>query len=126
MREIRSVRVGPGLPGLPSDDYAFMELYCDDPQCDCRRAFLQVVARGRPGEVLASINFGWESEEFYLWKMPYMPEAAHEICAGSLDPLNEQSKSAAALLTLFQEVIANEAYKARLKRHYELFRQSRG
>ena len=74
---------------------------------------------------MASINFGWEDEEYYRQKMPYMPEAAREITDASLDPINAQSPEAPELLSLFQEVVlADPAYKARLKRHYELFRRS--
>ncbi len=124
-REIRFIRTAPGSGGLPPDEYAFLEFYCDDPKCDCRRAFLQVLSRNRAGAVMASINIGWEAPEFYRNKFPYLPEAATEITAGSLDPLNQQSEHAPELLALFQECVADEAYKARLKRHYELFRKSR-
>ena len=54
-----------------------------------------------------------------------MPEAAREITEGSLDPMNEQSDQAPKLLRLFQDHVANPAYKARLKQHYELFRRTR-
>ena len=124
-KEVRSVLVQPGPTGALNDEYGFVEFYCDDPQCDCRRVFIQVVARSRPGTIMASINFGWEDEEYYRQKMPYMPEAAREITDASLDPINEQSPEAPELLSLFQEVVlADPAYKARLKRHYELFRRS--
>ena len=38
--EIRNIHVvdSPSLPGgLPADDFALMESYCDEPDCDCRR-----------------------------------------------------------------------------------------
>jgi len=123
-REIRSLSIVPGGESKPREEYAFLEFYCDDPKCDCRRAFIQVYSRSRPGVILASINIGWESGEFYHKQFPFMPEAAREITAGSLHPLNEQSDQAPALLQLFQDFVANPAYKARLKEHYELFRRT--
>ena len=68
-RETRSVIVGPG-PAIPAGEYAFLEFHCEDLACDCRRVFLQVVGRAQPNKVLASINFGWEKEEYYRVKCP--------------------------------------------------------
>ena len=123
-KEIRSFRVmaasEPG--GLPSDEYAILEFYCNDPNCDCRRGFFQILSKARAGRVLASINWGWEGREFYRRQNPHVPEAAHEITQGALDPLNPQSEYAQELLELFQQIVADETYKMRLKRHYELFR----
>lgn len=107
---------------LPPGEYAIVEWFCDDPGCDCRRAFLQVVPRGQSGPILASINFGWESRAFYKRKMPYDPEAPREITEGSLDPLNEQSPLAPAVLKIFQQVVAEGEMAAHLKRHYEMFK----
>lgn len=28
-----------GQPGLPDGEYGFLELYCDDPACDCWRVY---------------------------------------------------------------------------------------
>lgn len=126
MKEIRALTVvGKGPGALPADEYGFMEFYCDDLECDCRRAFIQVLARSRPGKVLASINVGWESLEFYRQRMPHMPEAAQEIVSGSLDPINEQSELAPALLEVFRNTVATADYRARLKSHYELFRRTK-
>jgi hypothetical protein len=41
-RETRSVIVPPGSPpsGLPPGQYAFLEMFCNEKGCDCRRVFL--------------------------------------------------------------------------------------
>jgi hypothetical protein len=39
--ETRSVIVPEGLE-LPAGSYAFIEFFCDDPKCDCRRVIFQV------------------------------------------------------------------------------------
>ena len=108
--------------GLPAGEYAFVEFYCEDLACDCRRVFLQVIARHRQDEVLASINYGWEKESFYRKRIPWDANAPRQIVRGSLDPLNEQSEFAEELLELFQRHVLDEPYRLRLRRHSQLFR----
>jgi hypothetical protein len=127
-KETRSVTVG-ASPGLPAGEYAFVELFCDEPGCDCRRVLLQVWSRARAGEPVAHIAFGWEERAFYE-KWSVMPrdlarKMARETTEGALDPLNPQSQCAPALLRVFREMIALDGeYAGRLKRHYDLFRQT--
>jgi hypothetical protein len=60
-REVRCVHIMPQpAPGPPADEYAYVEFYCEDLNCDCRRVFFQVLAKDQPGKVFASINFGCE------------------------------------------------------------------
>ena len=122
-REVRCVHLGAGPgSGPPADEYPFVESYCEDLQCDCRRAFLQVISRGQPGKIFASINVGWEDEAFYRKHMPWEPDAARRIVRGELDPLNEQSEFAEDFLDLFQTVVLDVPYRLRLRRHHRLFR----
>lgn len=126
-REVRCILLGPppsGSPysGLPAGEYVFIEFYCEDLNCDCRRVFLQVIAPEQPKQVLASINYGWESEAFYRQSIPWEPQAPLEIVQGSLDTLNTQSEHAADLLALFQQQVLNEPYRLRLQRHFQMCR----
>ena len=50
--------------GLPADAYGMLEMYCNEPGCDCRRVFFMVVAK-RYREPLAYVAYGWESRKFY-------------------------------------------------------------
>lgn len=125
-REVRCLHVrndGSGPGGVPPDEYCYFEFYCEDPTCDCRRVFLQVISRGQPGKVFASINYGWEKESFYRKRMPYAPDAARDVVRGVLDPMNEQSEFADFLLQGFQRFVLDEPYRLRLRRHYRLFRE---
>jgi|ERR1035437_7986309 hypothetical protein len=123
-RETRSVHVvAPGGP-LPLGEYSYIELYCDELGCDCRRVVLEVVTPKEPYNPLAVINFGWESAEFYSRKLFGDARAGREITRASLDPINPQSKNADFFLDLFQkEIMTDPAYVARLARHYEMFKQ---
>ena len=126
-REVRCIHLQtvPGVTpasGLPAGEYAFLEFYCEDLECDCRRVFFQVISRHLQEKVLASINYGWEKESFYRKRLPWDPDAPRQIVRGSLDPMNQQSQFAEELFELFQQRVLDEPYRLRLRRHHQLFR----
>ena len=109
--------------GLPPGEYGFFEWFCTDATCDCRRALLQVSSPQRPGEILATINYGWESVEFYTKWMHGDAQAGREITSASLDPINPNSKLATALINGFRDHIRSDpSYPQQLRRHYEMFK----
>jgi hypothetical protein len=65
-REVRCVHIGPApnsVPdiGLQADEYIYVEFYCDDLECDCRRVFLQVIAKNQPaGKTKRSTANAWD------------------------------------------------------------------
>lgn len=122
-RETRSIIVREG--GLvPPGEYCLVEFYCQDPNCDCRRVILQVRERSRPGDVLASIAFGWESPDFYARKLGGDRELAEVMSGASLDPMLPQSKHAKAFFQIIGEMCFTDAdFIRRLMRHYEVFRR---
>jgi len=127
-REVRYVLLGTPAwgsdpSGLPADEYAYLEYYCEELNCDCRRVFLRVIAKDQPGKVFASISYGWEKESFCREKRPWNPDDAVGTVLGELDPLNEQSKFAAVFLELFRRVVLDEPYRLRLRRHYLMFKE---
>jgi hypothetical protein len=120
--ETRTARVV-GRRELPAGNYGFMEMFCTDPACDCRRAIIQVIEERDPGEILATINYGWESLEFYRnWYRH--GEGAADLVGASLEPLGKQGPHARSLLRLFEQLLADRAYAERIPRHYELFRSA--
>src|ERR1035441_4938968 len=127
-REVRCVHLGATTettpePALPADEYIYLEFYCDDLNCDCRRVFLQVIAKGQPGKVFASIGYGWEKESFYRKRMPWNPDEARGTVRGELDPLTKQAEIPQDFLDLFRRGVREEPYRLRLRRHYQLFRE---
>src|SRR5437867_12307390 len=117
VRETRVVTVFDPLPPsyprhLPADEYGLLELYCDEPGCNCRRVMINVLAR-RGNRHLATINHAFEKPG------PDDPVLDQTF----LDPLNRQSRWSPALLDLFVNlVLRDDAYRRRLERHYELFK----
>jgi hypothetical protein len=119
-KETRSVTVR-GMPNLPDGEYGFVELYCDEPDCDCRRVLVDVITPESGSRIWATINYGWESLEFYE-KWMHNKETARETYGATLDILNPQTKYSEVLLQLFNNVLQDKAYAERLKRHYQLFK----
>lgn len=106
--ETRSVH-SRGRRDLPDGEYGFLEFYCDEKGCDCKRLLVAAVSSKAPAEFLAMISYTWDDSD----------QEAHQPI---LDPFNKQSPYAKALLELFAVVLTSPGYIERLKRHYALFK----
>jgi hypothetical protein len=124
MKETRTVATR-NSESVPDGEYAFVELYCNEPGCDCRRVFVQVL-RGDTGwsRIWATINYGWEDLDFYRrWGHGSFPEAdLPELKGPSLAAMAPQSKYADFFLGMFRSLLAGPGYAQRLQKHYEMFR----
>ncbi len=108
-------------PIIPDGKYYLIESYCDEPGCDCRRVFLNVLSD--TDEPLAVIAYGWENKKFYSkWLGGNDPEAIKDLKGPSLNLCSPQSKYAPTLLEKVEFVLQDKQYLNRLKRHYKLFR----
>ena len=112
-------------PDLPSDTYALIELFCDEPGCDCRRVMFNVFADGQK-EFVAVIAYGWESKDFYgKWTRENTPEVINELKGPILNLFSQQSKLAPALLERIKEIVLRDKdYIERLKKRYQMFRET--
>ncbi len=106
---------------LPAGHYSFIEMFCNEPGCDCRRCFFMVRADWSQ-ETLATIGFGWESPDFYTRWMG--DDELSDLLSGvGLEPMQPQSKHASEILRLFKMVLLpQDEYIKRVKRHYALMR----
>ncbi len=123
--ETRSVTLlKPSKYNLPPARYTFLEMFCDEPGCDCRRVFFSVVSSLRK-EVEAVIAWGWEEREFYVkWMGDDDPLIIDDLKGPVLNLASPQSNLAPALLDLFREYLLQDtAYIERVKRHYKMFRR---
>ena len=119
--ETRSVTIT-DRDDLPNGEYGFIEFYCNEPQCDCRRVLVVVLRPETGWKFWAAINYGWESVEFYQ-KWAGAPTSDRYGWTGPfLDPMSEQTAYAPALLNLFKFILQSPGYAQRLKKHYQLFR----
>ncbi len=123
--ETRSITIVDGSAfNLPPGTYTFLEMYCDEPGCDCRRAFFAVTS-SRENNMLAVIAWGWETRKFYMeWMGDNDPSTIDGLIGPILNLASPQSDSAPALLNLFRNVLLKDpAYIDRIKRHYAMFRK---
>ena len=122
-KETRTVTIMREDDIIPKGDYGLIEMYCDDPDCDCRRVFLYVISSLRD-DVEAVIAYGWESAAFYArWLGDDDPRALDELRGPVLNLGSPQSRLAPAILELVKNVVLQDhAYVERLKTHYRLFR----
>ena len=124
-RETRTITVIDSADfNLPPARYSFLEMFCDEPGCDCRRVFFSVVSSIQK-DIQAVITWGWEEREFYVtWMGDDDPRIIRDLIGPALNLASQQSNIAPALLDLFRKVLLKDtAYVERIKRHYIMFRQ---
>ena len=128
-KETRSVMLRAGNEfDLPADDYGLLELYCNDDNCDCRRVMFNVLSR-KQGKSVAVIAFGWEAATFYQkWygreDSPASRMAVNEMTGLNLNSASKQSEIAPAVLEMVYWLLTDRTYLARIKRHYQMFRDA--
>jgi hypothetical protein len=109
---------------IPKGSYGLLEMYCDDPGCDCQRVFFEVFDWERQ-KSMAYIAYGWESAKFYRkWLGMDNPQTIQELQGPILNPGSPQSDLAPAFLNLVSDlVLQDSSYIERLKRHYWMFKE---
>lgn len=114
--QVRTVSIKQS-PQLPDGEYSFIDAYCVDPGCDCRKTMIQVLHNGK---LVSILNYGWDSAAFYEnWMdssakdnpMPKMNGASIDITSPGL-------VSTDGILALFNALL-NDIWIARFKRHYD-------
>jgi hypothetical protein len=119
LQETRSITVPEGR-ALPAGSYGFIEFYCDDPKCDCRRVIFQVWREDTKNKVWATITYGWDTPEYYAkWCGCGIGNQAREMASATLEQISPQTELSIPLLHMFRELLLSDPdYVARLKRHY--------
>ncbi len=117
-------------PQIPDGEYAFVDSFCEEKHCDCRRVYFDVLQIDPDYEAIhaATISYGWEDLDFYLSWSPYLPsKMAAEMKGPILQPAQKQSRYAEQFLKLFEsKLLIDIAYIERIKRHYALFKANIG
>ena len=122
--ETRNIAIsGEANIGLPAGNYAFLEMFCNESGCDCRRVFFWVLSE-RSRNCVAVIAYGWESPSFYAkWMKDTDPFTISELKGPVLNAGSPQSDLAPALLDIVRNLLLQDrAYMDRIKRHYSMFR----
>lgn len=107
---------------LPPGRYPFIEFYCDEPGCDCRRAIIHAMCENKR-TLEAEISFGWESRAFYAeWMGDDDPDVVEMLKGPAFNLGGARGEYADALLQHVKEAVQDPAYVERLKRHYAMYR----
>ncbi len=123
-KETRTITIF-DAPRLAGDEYGFLELYCNEKDCDCRRVMFNVVSRNTM-KTVAVIAYGWESKAFYTkwYHGDNDPEIIAQMQGPILNPGSPQSELAPILLEKVRDVLLKDpAYIARIKKHYRMFKE---
>lgn len=107
-RETRDITILPPERRIPPGRYSFIETYCQDPDCDCRRVLLKVFSHELK-QTVATIGHSFEPPG----PDDLVPEQTF------LDPISQQSKWSKAILEVFLTQVLDDVYAERLVRHYE-------
>ena len=112
--ETRSITILHEDGPLPRGEYGFVEFYCADPSCDCRRVLFQVFRGPENPRPVATVNYAFDEPS------PDDPEPRT-----FLDPLGPQSDLSDLVLAAFETILlADEAYVRRLETHYARFKEA--
>lgn len=117
-KETRSLHVFPN-DQVPIGQYAYIEMYCIDPKCDCQ--LVRFVVLSENGQQHAMITYGWNDKAFYDKEFKFCnhnfpgPDFAYRV---------PQGPHAEYFLKFCKEVLVQDKeYVERLKRHYALFKK---
>ncbi|MEW6667364.1 MAG: hypothetical protein AB1512_19340 [Thermodesulfobacteriota bacterium] len=114
--QVRTVRIVES-PQLPDGEYRFIDMYCTDPSCDCRKTIIQVFHNG---VFVSTINYGWERPSFYekwmgrKWGDDIMPQ----MHGASIDITSPNRVSPKGMLGLFNALL-DKRWIGIFKKHYK-------
>jgi hypothetical protein len=118
MRETRGLIIRED-PIIPAGIYTFFELYCPDPNCDCRMVRLSVLNENDVSH--AEISYGWHNKQYY--KGPFNDFEDNGLPGPSCSYGAPQGPFAPIFLQRFKDFFLPDArYVYRLKHHYALIK----
>jgi len=111
-----------GHPALPSGRYEFIDLYCTDTSCDCRKTIFHI---HHEGQHVSTVNFGWEDEIFYLKWMGAGSddEMAKDMSGWSSDFMSPDRLPPEEIIE-WMESLMDDHWLAKIKKHYRMVRKA--
>jgi hypothetical protein len=106
-------------------EYPFINAYCMDKKCDCRRAMIMILDPSAPkaSKPMNIISYGWESKSYYKKIFPHMDDATVNWFKGpDLDQFQNQSQYGSFFLDEFKLALQQPNYSNRIIRHYVQFK----
>ncbi len=114
--QVRTVRIEQSSQ-LPDGEYSFIDMYCSEAKCDCRKTMIKVLHNEK---FVSLINFGWESASFYeKWMGSGTNDDSFPSMSGAnIDLSSPNLVSEEGILGLFNALL-DEMWVAKFKRHYK-------
>ena len=110
-------------PALAGDNFILLELFCDEPQCDCRRVMLNILSERRKASV-GVINFGWESEKFYEnWFGSYDKDIIYDLKGPSINIFSTTTEITDKIFKHVKNALQDKFFVNRIIQHYVIFRE---
>lgn len=111
--ETRTLTIN-GYPPVPDGEYALLESYCPDPECDCRRVLFRVLSRQQERIVSTfSCAFPEGNQEFTPEQEPFGPQSpfTFEVIDLVVAHLEDDAAYVERLKTHYQQVksVANDS-----------------
>ena len=109
-------------PYLPSGEYAFLDTYCTDNTCDCRKTIIQIF---HDKKLVSIVSFGWVDPKFYLrWlKSTRDRQLAKEMSGVSIDFSSPDIVSRQGILLLVNHLM-DKNWISKIKENYRLIRKT--
>lgn len=103
-------------PELPDGDYRFLDTYCTDPCCDCRKTMILVY---RNDIHVSTINYGWESNAFYRkWMGSAFDDNIDQPMSGALIDISSPNHVPPKAILAFFQALLDDNWIAMFKTHY--------
>jgi len=118
LHQVRSIVLSDS-PGLPDGEYRFIDFYCTDKNCDCRKTIIHIHHNDRH---VSTVSYGWENPQFYVKWMGRDDEVAREMSGLSIDFASPDQIDRRAVLPLMAHLL-DEGWLARIKNHYRMVRE---
>lgn len=114
------------LYGIPEGQYAFIENYCSDPKCDCRKVMINIIrVDDQSGDNIGTISYGWEKLSFYTKWLYGDSELAKEMKGPSIELGGHISTHPEVAIKLFKKAgLGDSTFTDRLPKHYALFKKA--
>lgn len=120
MAETLSLVSPPGRE-VPEDTYRFIEHFCSERGCNCRRVSFAVFGERTGQKIHALISYGWETKAFYAkWSGERI--GAFDYQGPYFDHAHPHPEYAQVFMDTLKEAIKNKEFLKQLKRHYTMFR----
>ncbi|MBI5465142.1 SEC-C domain-containing protein, partial [Candidatus Gottesmanbacteria bacterium] len=104
---------------VPLGKYYFLEMYCPDSDCDCRK--VDIIVYGEDDKVHATLTFGWEDKAYYTNHFGF---ESSELPGPDFSPMQFNGPFAKFFLKEFSfNCYIDKRYVDRLKRHYQMIKE---